>query len=118
MQCEPIHGWGFRRGGYQCRCKPGWRLPSTVRRPFLGELVERADEDMYRNGYDCMKIGWIHKTPIQWERAPYHVREKYLDMYHEYRNVSQGAAALHTDQMNIDQALKFIIGVNEKSCRK
>lgn len=117
-ECEPVHGWGFRRGGYQCRCKPGFRLPSTIRRPFLGELVERADEDMYRNGYDCLKIGWIHKTPIQWEKAPYHVREKYLEMHHEYRNVSQGAAALHTDKMNIDQALKFIIGVNEKSCKK
>ena len=20
-ECEPIHGYGFRRGGYQCRCK-------------------------------------------------------------------------------------------------
>lgn len=22
-ECEPIHGYGFRRGGYQCRCRPG-----------------------------------------------------------------------------------------------
>ena len=41
-ECEPLEGWGFRRGGYQCRCRPGFRLPNVVRRPFLGEIVERA----------------------------------------------------------------------------
>jgi hypothetical protein len=24
-ECEPIHGFGMRRGGYQCRCLPGFR---------------------------------------------------------------------------------------------
>lgn len=57
FQCEPIHGWGFRRGGYQCRCKPGFRLPTIVRRPFLGEIVERATAEQYYNGFDCEKIG-------------------------------------------------------------
>lgn len=56
-ECEPIHGWGFRRGGYQCRCKPGFRLPSYVRRPFLGEIIERASAEQYYNGFDCTKIG-------------------------------------------------------------
>lgn len=56
-ECEPLHGWGFRRGGYQCRCKPGWRLPNTVRRPFLGEVLERASAEQYYNEYDCLKIG-------------------------------------------------------------
>lgn len=56
-ECEPIHGWGMRRGGYQCRCKPGFRLPSYVRRPFLGEIVERASAEQYYNGFDCPKIG-------------------------------------------------------------
>lgn len=57
LQCEPLHGWGFRRGGYQCRCRPGWRLPTIVRRPFLGEVVERATDEQYSNEFDCMKIG-------------------------------------------------------------
>lgn len=60
-ECEPIHGWGFRRGGYQCRCKPGFRLPSHVRRPFLGEIIERASAEQYYNGFDCSKIGCKHE---------------------------------------------------------
>jgi len=57
VQCEPIHGWGFRRGGYQCRCRPGYRLPSVVRRPYLGEIVERATSEQYYNNFECSKIG-------------------------------------------------------------
>ncbi|CAG4964375.1 unnamed protein product [Colias eurytheme] len=56
-ECEPLHGWGFRRGGYQCRCRPGFRLPSIIRRPYLGEIVERATSDQYYNNFDCMPIG-------------------------------------------------------------
>lgn len=57
LQCEPLHGWGFRRGGYMCKCKPSWRLPFTVRRPYLGEIIERASPEQYYNGFDCAKIG-------------------------------------------------------------
>ncbi|XP_053945795.1 uncharacterized protein LOC128855140 [Anastrepha ludens] len=116
-ECEPLHGWGFRRGGYQCRCKPGYRLPNVVRRPYLGEIVERASAEQYYNDYDCLKIGWVQKVPIQWERAPYHVREKYLDLHPEYRNYSTGARALHAEHINIDQSLKFIHGVNYRTCK-
>lgn len=56
-ECEPLNGWGFRRGGYQCRCKPGYRLPNVVRRPYLGEIIERASAEQYYNDYDCLKIG-------------------------------------------------------------
>ena len=58
-QCEPIHGFGFRRGGYQCRCKPGYRLPKIVRTPYLGELVERATEMEHERGFHCERIGYI-----------------------------------------------------------
>ncbi|RWS29076.1 uncharacterized protein B4U80_10938 [Leptotrombidium deliense] len=58
-ECEPIHGYGFRRGGYQCRCKPGNRLPKTVRTPYLGEIVERATQMEYKKGFGCEKIGYI-----------------------------------------------------------
>lgn len=55
--CEPIHGYGFRRGGYQCRCKPGFRLPKQVKGSgFLGELVERATDFEYKQGFSCRKI--------------------------------------------------------------
>lgn len=54
--CEPVHGYGFRRGGYQCRCRPGYRLPKYVRSPYLGELVERASDYEYKQGFHCLKI--------------------------------------------------------------
>lgn len=57
LQCEPLHGFAFKRGGYQCRCKPGYRLPYTVRTPYLGEIIERASPEEYSNGFDCLKIG-------------------------------------------------------------
>lgn len=66
VQCEPLHGWGFRRGGYQCRCQPGYRLPLQVRRPFLGEIVERATEEQYYNGFDCKKIGCNSLTTVHY----------------------------------------------------
>lgn len=116
-ECEPIHGWGLRRGGYQCRCRPGFRLPSIVRRPFLGEIVERATAEQYYNGFDCQKIGWIHKMPVQWERASTYVREMYLEKFYEYRNFTEGSESLHSNKINIDAAVKFIRGVNAKTSK-
>ncbi|KAL1123171.1 hypothetical protein AAG570_002258 [Ranatra chinensis] len=117
-ECEPIHGWGFRRGGYQCRCKPGWRLPTVVRRPFLGEIIERATAEQYYSGFDCLKIGWVHKLPIKWEKAPSYIREKYLDLFYEYRNFSVGPESLHTSKINVDEVLKFIHSVKPDNCKK
>ena len=54
--CEPIHGYGLRRGGYQCRCKPGFRLPKHIKGPYLGELIERATDFEYKQGFSCQKI--------------------------------------------------------------
>lgn len=54
--CEPIHGYGLRRGGYQCRCKPGYRLPRYVKGPYIGEIVERASETERKQGFSCKKI--------------------------------------------------------------
>ncbi|XP_076766742.1 uncharacterized protein LOC143433330 [Xylocopa sonorina] len=116
-ECEPLYGWGFRRGGYQCRCKPGFRLPNVVRRPYLGEIIERATQEQYYNGFDCSRIGWIHKMPVQWEKAATHVREKYLEQYYHYRNHSMGPEALRSEQINIDQTLKFILSINSKTCK-
>ncbi|XP_014468491.1 PREDICTED: uncharacterized protein LOC106741225 [Dinoponera quadriceps] len=116
-ECEPIHGWGFRRGGYQCRCRPGYRLPTVVRRPYLGELVERATQEQYYNGFDCLRIGWIHKIPALWERASPHIREKYLERYYQYRNNSTGPSALREEKMNVLNALNFINQMDAKTCK-
>lgn len=116
-ECEPIHGWGFRRGGYQCRCLPGYRLPPNVRRPYLGEIIERATtEQYYHGGFDCERISWIHKLPVHWERVPVWMRERYLERYYEYRNMSYGPESLKSSKMNVDAALKFILGVNPRTC--
>ncbi|XP_017757160.1 PREDICTED: uncharacterized protein LOC108548632 [Eufriesea mexicana] len=115
-ECEPLHGWGFRRGGYQCRCKPGFRLPNVVRRPYLGEIIERATQEQFYNGFDCSRIGWIHKMPVQWEKTKSHIREKYLEQFYYYRNYSIGPETLRSEQINIDQTLKFILSVNSKTC--
>lgn len=54
--CEPLDGYGFRRGGYQCRCKPGYRLPKYIKYPYLGELIERSTESEYKQSFHCQKI--------------------------------------------------------------
>ncbi|XP_063705468.1 uncharacterized protein LOC134834659 [Culicoides brevitarsis] len=116
-ECEPIHGWGFRRGGYQCRCKPQYRLPSIVRTPFLGEIIERATDEQYYNNFDCQRIGWVQKLPIQYEEAPHYIRQKYLDLNPQYRNFTTGPKALHTSRINIDAVLRFIWSVNADTCK-
>lgn len=58
-ECEPIHGFGFRRGGYQCRCRPGFRLPRVAKTPFLGETVERATSAQYNREFECERIGYL-----------------------------------------------------------
>lgn len=58
-ECEPMYGYGFRRGGYQCRCRPGYRLPKAVRTPFKGEIIERATKNEYDNFFKCSKIGYV-----------------------------------------------------------
>lgn len=75
LQCEPLHGWGLRRGGYQCRCAPRHRLPPLARRPYLGEVVERATSDQYYNNFDCKKIG-CELLP------PYKARPHYIHIFY------------------------------------
>nr|CAD7405563.1 unnamed protein product [Timema cristinae] len=99
---------------------PGFRLPTVVRTPFLGEILERATQEQHENGFDCQRIGYrgVHKMPVQWEKATPNLKEFYLEEFYEYKNYSVGAHSLHTQNMNIDQALKFILSVNAKTCKQ
>ncbi|KAJ8675045.1 hypothetical protein QAD02_010831 [Eretmocerus hayati] len=115
--CEPIHGWGFRRGGYMCRCKPGWRLPFTVRRPYLGEIIERASPEQYYNGFNCDKIGFIQKIPTELSKVKPARREEYLEYYHQFRNYSKGPDSVKDDKMNDHEVMQFILGVNRRTCK-
>lgn len=57
LQCEPLSGFGFRRGGYRCVCKPGYRYPWWHNGPFLGWEIEQATKEEYENSFDCLTIG-------------------------------------------------------------
>ncbi|CAG0879672.1 unnamed protein product [Cyprideis torosa] len=80
-ECEPIHGYGFRRGGYQCRCKPGFRLPNVVHRPFLGDIVERATEQEFRDQFKCLPIGFKAQVPTDWTYMEPWLRLKYMSQH-------------------------------------
>lgn len=60
----------------------------------------------------------IHKMPVQWEKAKPELREKYLEQYYYYRNYSIGPETLRSEQINIDQTLKFILSMNSKNCKR
>lgn len=109
-ECEPLDGYGFRRGGYQCRCRPSHRLPNVVRRPFLGEIIERASPKQYMNAFDCTKIGFIQRLPQQWVQAPTWTRDQYLEKYYDYRNYSSATIPNIDafDKNNVDDILRFI----------
>ena len=78
-------------GGYQCRCRPQHRRPNNVRRPFLGEIIERASPKQYYSDFSCLKNGFIQRLPQQWDKAPAWLREQYIEKYPEYRGYTEDA---------------------------
>lgn len=54
LQCQPLPGFGFNRGGYECRCLPGLVYPPGQEGPFRGIDIERASEEEYEEGFDCV----------------------------------------------------------------
>lgn len=63
--CEPINGYGFRRGGYQCVCLPGYYYPWWHDGPFQGWEIEQATEAEYEYGFDCIRAEEMQVIPIQ-----------------------------------------------------
>ncbi|CAL8108867.1 unnamed protein product [Calicophoron daubneyi] len=61
--CVPLPGFGFRRGGYQCVCQPGHRLPPDQDGPFRGVDIEIATEDEYNAGFNCIPVEWREVIP-------------------------------------------------------
>lgn len=128
-ECEPLHGWGFRRGGYQCRCRPGFRLPNVVRRPYLGEIVERASPAQYgkRGNFDCKPIGFIQKLPVEKAYSLPWMREQYTEQYFEYKNYTSqqewSLKSVHhresvgTKKINVDEVLNYIHSINPTNCK-
>lgn len=60
--------------------------------------------------------------PIKWEREESYVREKYMDMYYEYRkNTSDqqpGPEVLHALKKNVHDILTYLNSINKKTCKK
>jgi len=55
--CEPLMGFGFRRGGYQCVCMPGYYYPWWHDGPFLGiEMEQASKEEWEEGGFDCLTV--------------------------------------------------------------
>ncbi|KAL3313968.1 hypothetical protein Ciccas_007426, partial [Cichlidogyrus casuarinus] len=61
--CIPISGFGFQRGGYECVCKGGYRLPVQQVGPFRGIDIEQATITEYENNFDCIPVGWRQVWP-------------------------------------------------------
>lgn len=110
--CEPLDGYGFRRGGYQCPCKPGNRLPNVVRRPYLGEFIERATWFQYKQQFNCVPIGFIHKLPLDYGRMGDYERSKYLSYY----NNASGINATKPSSINVFNIVDFLKNVTDKNC--
>ncbi|CAH1799902.1 unnamed protein product [Owenia fusiformis] len=62
-QCEPHHGWGFKRGGYNCACRPGYRYPAFQNGPYEGVDIERATNTEHERGFQCLETGWKQTLP-------------------------------------------------------
>lgn len=60
----------------------------------------------------------IQKLPVQWEKANPYIREKFLDIYSEYRNQTKGPATLSQPKLNIHRVLDFILGMNKEICKR
>lgn len=56
--CEPTNGHGFRRGGYKCVCRPGYRLPEGQIKVWDGVELESAEKNLYNDptNYQCVEI--------------------------------------------------------------
>ncbi|XP_037078702.1 uncharacterized protein LOC119099747 [Pollicipes pollicipes] len=118
-ECEPLDGYGFRRGGYQCRCKPGHRLPNVVRRPYLGEVLERATTEQYQNAFHCEKIGWIHKTIQGKAKLDQFTRYQHLNR-HFFKNytVKPNDTLAQPPAENVMPLLEFLKEVKTGDCTK
>ena len=49
-------GFGLKRGGYQCVCKPGYYYPWWHDGPFLGIEIEQSTWAEYNYGFDCLAV--------------------------------------------------------------
>lgn len=84
--CEVIHGFGFRRGGYQCVCKPGYYYPWWHDGPFLGLEIEQATGAEYDVGFECLQVEELMVPPnempsfVERKRRSASLQDRFLDL--------------------------------------
>ncbi|XP_003742432.1 uncharacterized protein LOC100897972 [Galendromus occidentalis] len=110
--CEPVHGYGFRRGGYQCRCKPGYRRPKIVRNPYHGELIEKASEYEYEHGYSCDKIGYIGVLTQNVNKVPEHKRWELIGRFANYMAIDGISNGTRIDPLSMLKRMKSVRAQN------
>ncbi|KAK7115191.1 uncharacterized protein [Littorina saxatilis] len=54
--CKAKIGYGFKRGGYICHCKPGHTYPWNLILPYQGDNIEQSTDTEYREGFKCTPV--------------------------------------------------------------
>lgn len=70
-----------------------------------------------KNEHIELIVPGVQKMPVQWEKAPPWIREKYLLRYPEYMNYTFGPDTLKGKKINIHRALDFILRMNKDLCK-
>ena len=63
FQCKHLSGFGFRRGGYRCKCRSGRRYPNEIEQPYWGFNIEQSTLTEYQTGFTCPAIERKWRTP-------------------------------------------------------
>lgn len=100
-RCEPIRGFGFRRGGYQCMCQPGYRYPPYQNGPFKGYIIEKATWEEYKSNFDCIPVDLFQQVPLN-------IIESNTELISYYRKKRDVTDALYKSQ-SIDGVTPNII---------
>lgn len=113
-ECEPIHGYGFRRGGYQCRCKPGFRLPKAAKGWFKGEMIERATQTQFERQFRCERIGYAAVRTQNVLPINQYDRRRLIDKMETLTGVRGNySSSPRLDPFTLHQ---FMRGVNGQNC--
>lgn len=62
--CKHLSGFGFRRGGYRCKCRWGHRYPNDIEQPYWGYNIEQSTLTEYRKGFNCPAVDYMHVLPV------------------------------------------------------
>ncbi|XP_014788876.1 uncharacterized protein LOC106882646 [Octopus bimaculoides] len=61
--CKHVPAMGFKRGGYSCPCRPGYRYPVSMKPPWRGIDIEKATNKEYETGFSCTKTDFRSVLP-------------------------------------------------------